>query len=81
MPECWPIHTIVLDLDDTLYPERDYVLSGFQAADAWVKARYDVGGFADRALALFWRESVAASLMKCCRSLASWQRPSWSRRW
>ena len=28
--------TIVFDLDDTLYPERDYVSSGFQAVAAWV---------------------------------------------
>lgn len=26
---------IVFDLDDTLYPERDYVLSGFRAVAAW----------------------------------------------
>jgi len=27
---------IIFDLDDTLYPERDYVSSGFQAVAAWV---------------------------------------------
>ena len=27
--------TIVFDLDDTLYPERQYVLSGFRAVAAW----------------------------------------------
>jgi putative hydrolase of the HAD superfamily len=26
---------IIFDLDDTLYPERDYVLSGFRAVAAW----------------------------------------------
>ena len=26
---------IVFDLDDTLYPERDYVLSGFRAIARW----------------------------------------------
>jgi hypothetical protein len=26
---------IVFDLDDTLYPERDYVLRGFRAVAAW----------------------------------------------
>ena len=26
---------IVFDLDDTLYPERAYVLSGFRAVAAW----------------------------------------------
>ena len=25
------LHAIIFDLDDTLYPERDYVLSGFRA--------------------------------------------------
>lgn len=28
---------IVFDLDDTLYPERDYVLSGFRAVAAWAE--------------------------------------------
>ncbi|MBN2477078.1 MAG: HAD family hydrolase [Pirellulales bacterium] len=29
---------IVFDLDDTLYPERDYVLSGMRAVAAWAEA-------------------------------------------
>ena len=28
---------IIFDLDDTLYPERDYVLSGFRAIAAWLE--------------------------------------------
>lgn len=28
---------IIFDLDDTLYPERDYVLSGFRAVSRWVE--------------------------------------------
>lgn len=28
---------IVFDLDDTLYPEREYVLSGFRAVSAWAE--------------------------------------------
>jgi len=28
---------VVFDLDDTLYPERDYVMSGFRAVAAWSK--------------------------------------------
>ena len=39
---------IVFDLDDTLYPERDYVLSGFKAVASWAEARLGVpslGGF------------------------------------
>jgi len=29
------LQAIVFDLDDTLYPERDYVLGGFRAVAAW----------------------------------------------
>lgn len=28
---------IIFDLDDTLYPERDYVMSGFRAVAAWAE--------------------------------------------
>lgn len=31
------LRAIVFDLDDTLYPERAYVLSGFQAVAAWAE--------------------------------------------
>jgi len=33
---------IVFDLDDTLYPERDYVFSGFRAVAAWAKEHLSV---------------------------------------
>lgn len=33
---------IVFDLDDTLYPERDYVLSGFRAAALWAQAHLEI---------------------------------------
>ena len=33
----WPVHTVVFDLDDTLFAERDYVLSGFRAVDEWIR--------------------------------------------
>lgn len=33
---------IVFDLDDTLYPERGYVLSGFMAVSRWVADQLDV---------------------------------------
>ena len=29
---------LVFDLDDTLYPERDFALSGFKAAERWASA-------------------------------------------
>lgn len=41
---------IVFDLDDTLYPERDYVMSGFQAAALWAQSHLGVEaeeGYAD----------------------------------
>jgi putative hydrolase of the HAD superfamily len=41
---------IVFDLDDTLYPERDYVLSGFRAVAAWVEPNLGIAaeqGFAE----------------------------------
>ena len=44
---------ITFDLDDTLYLERDFVRSGFVAADGWVRDRFAVAGFFDRAWALF----------------------------
>jgi putative hydrolase of the HAD superfamily len=33
---------VVFDLDDTLYPERDYVLSGFRAVAEWSEARLSI---------------------------------------
>jgi putative hydrolase of the HAD superfamily len=43
---------IVFDLDDTLYLERDYVRSGFQAVDNWM-AQHGVRGFGNRSWELF----------------------------
>jgi putative hydrolase of the HAD superfamily len=33
---------VVFDLDDTLYPERDFALSGFRAAGAWAHNEWDI---------------------------------------
>jgi putative hydrolase of the HAD superfamily len=49
----WPLHTAVLDLDDTLYPEREFVLSGFLAVDAWLRASHGIHGFETEACRLF----------------------------
>ncbi|HUC46855.1 MAG TPA: hypothetical protein VMR94_09905, partial [Hyphomicrobiaceae bacterium] len=38
---------LVFDLDDTLYPERQFALSGFAAAGRWAEARLGVGGLAE----------------------------------
>lgn len=44
---------LVLDIDDTLYLERDYVQSGFRAVGDWSEARLEISGFAERACELF----------------------------
>jgi putative hydrolase of the HAD superfamily len=44
---------LVFDLDDTLYAERDFVLSGFAAVDGWLQQRRGVTGFAAEAQRVF----------------------------
>jgi len=44
---------VVFDLDDTLFPERDYVRSGLAAAGEWVWRAYGRADFAETAWALF----------------------------
>ncbi len=44
---------VVLDLDDTLYLERDYVLSGFSAVGQWLAAEYGIENFSAVARDLF----------------------------
>src|ERR671925_897316 len=47
-PCCSPKATVrkwraaVFDLDDTLYPEKDFVLSGFRAVAAWAGAELSI---------------------------------------
>lgn len=53
MPDRWRIHTVALDLDDTLYPEREYVLSGFAAVDTWLRDEHGFDGFNRHAQQLF----------------------------
>jgi putative hydrolase of the HAD superfamily len=38
---------IVLDVDDTVYLERDFAISGYRHLDRWITASYGVGGFAE----------------------------------
>src|SRR3546814_20328540 len=38
---------VVLDLDDTLYLERDYVRSGFKAVEQWLVLERAAAGFSD----------------------------------
>lgn len=53
MIEPWPTHTLVFDLDDTLYPERDFVRSGFRAVDDWLRTARGIDGFLTAANTLF----------------------------
>lgn len=46
------IQCVVFDLDDTLYLERDYVRSGFQAVGDFVEGRFGLSGFS----AIAWEE-------------------------
>lgn len=47
------INAIVFDMDDTLYKEREYVISGFKTVDNWVKEKYRKTGFYDTAIQIF----------------------------
>lgn len=47
------IKAVVFDLDDTLYPERDYVKSGFNAVGNYIESKYDLTGIREELLALF----------------------------
>ena len=44
---------LVFDLDDTLYPERSFVLSGFRAAGEWLQSSLGVEGLEQEAVRLF----------------------------
>ena len=48
-----PPCVIVFDLDDTLYLERDFVRSGFQAAGKWLQQETGVSGLESRCQELF----------------------------
>ncbi len=39
-----PRPIIVFDLDDTLYAERDFAISGFKACERWLEEKHGVGG-------------------------------------
>ncbi|MBE9015935.1 HAD family hydrolase [Chroococcidiopsis sp. CCALA 051] len=47
------LKAIVFDLDDTLFPEHEFVCSGFQAVSSWLEAKYAVTGFFEVAWHLF----------------------------
>lgn len=47
------IRSLIFDLDDTLYFEKDYAFSGFNACDLVVQKKYHKSGFADLAIEFF----------------------------
>lgn len=47
------IKAVVFDLDDTLYPEQQFVLSGFRAVSEWLENRDGHTGFFETAAGLF----------------------------
>jgi putative hydrolase of the HAD superfamily len=57
----------VFDIDDTLYLERDYVRSGFQAAGAWAARWLDIDEFGERCWCRFQtghRQSVFDEVLR-----------------
>lgn len=67
---------IVFDLDDTLYLERDYVRSGFQAVGGWAARNLGISDFAARAQDRFesgMREGIFDAILsesRCGESVA-----------
>jgi putative hydrolase of the HAD superfamily len=59
---------IVFDIDDTLYLERDYVRSGFEAVSEWAKGELGLSGFFDRAWSEFERGHRADLFDRALRS-------------
>ena len=47
------IKALVFDLDDTLFPEHEFVQSGFQAVGDWISEKYSIPGFFEVAWKLF----------------------------
>jgi putative hydrolase of the HAD superfamily len=47
------IKAIIFDLDDTLFNEFDYVLSGYKAVNKWITNKFKVSGFYETAIHLF----------------------------
>jgi putative hydrolase of the HAD superfamily len=53
MTSVWRVHTVVFDVDDTLYDEKQFVEGGFAAVDAWLQARHGAVGFESAARRIF----------------------------
>lgn len=50
------IKAVIFDMDDTLYAERSYLISGFERIGKYLKAEYNIEGGGDRLLELFDKE-------------------------
>jgi putative hydrolase of the HAD superfamily len=53
MTSVWRVHTVVFDVDDTLYDEKQFVEGGLAAVDAWLRARHGTVGFESVARRIF----------------------------
>lgn len=63
------VDAIVLDIDDTLYLERDYVRSGFTAIDRWARHELGIEGFGAQAWAKFeagTRDTIFDDVLVAC---------------
>jgi putative hydrolase of the HAD superfamily len=63
------VDAIVLDIDDTLYLERDYVRSGFDAVDRWARHELGIEDFGPRAWAWFeagQRDTIFDQVLRDC---------------
>jgi putative hydrolase of the HAD superfamily len=47
------IKAVIFDMDDTLFPEIDYIISGFKAVDRHVNLSIGLDGFYDKAMEFF----------------------------
>jgi putative hydrolase of the HAD superfamily len=59
----------VFDIDDTLYLERDYVRSGFEAVGEWIAKWFGIGAFGERCWDKFAtgrRTSIFDSVLSDC---------------
>jgi putative hydrolase of the HAD superfamily len=63
------IRALIFDLDDTLFPESEFVRSGFEAVDAWLRKDKAISGFMARASADFCRGARGDIFNRVLRSL------------
>lgn len=72
------LQAIVFDLDDTLYPEKSYILSAFQAVATWTETRLSIPrqrGFAE--LASLYEAGVSGNTFDCWLSSHGFSPEDW----